>query len=254
MKTNNRNTSWQGVGKWYGQIVGEKGHYYHQKIILPNVIRLLGLKEGEKLLDIGCGQGILARSIPENIEYTGIDLAPNLIEEAKRMDKDRNHIFKVADATKELNYMEVFDKAAVILAVQNMEKPFGMIKNAYKALKKGGRLVMVINHPAFRIPKNSDWGVDREKRIQFRKLWAYMNPIKIPIESNPFHGEKSETTWSFHYPLSAYTEMIHDNGFLIENIEEWISDKKSEGGAAAMEDKARKEIPLFMAISCIKSA
>jgi hypothetical protein len=44
------------------------------------------------------------------------------------------------------------------------------------------------------------------------------------------------------------SQMLFDGGFLIEKIEEWISDKKSEGGMAKIEDKARKEIPLFMAI------
>jgi hypothetical protein len=42
--------------------------------------------------------------------------------------------------------------------------------------------------------------------------------------------------------------MLHDNGFVIEKIEEWVSDKKSEGGMAAVEDKARAEFPLFMTI------
>jgi hypothetical protein len=39
---------------------------------------------------------------------------------------------------------------------------------------------------------------------------------------------------------------------VIEKIEEWVSDKKSEGGKAAMEDKARAEFPLFMAIAAKK--
>jgi hypothetical protein len=42
--------------------------------------------------------------------------------------------------------------------------------------------------------------------------------------------------------------MLIDNGFLIERIEEWVSPKKSEGGMAKVEDSARAEFPLFMAI------
>jgi hypothetical protein len=42
--------------------------------------------------------------------------------------------------------------------------------------------------------------------------------------------------------------MIADNGFLIERIEEWVSPKKSEGVMAKVEDRARAEFPLFMAM------
>ena len=47
--------------------------------------------------------------------------------------------------------------------------------------------------------------------------------------------------------------MLFDNGFCIENIEEWISDKKSTGSKAYIEDKARKEFPLFMTIVARKN-
>ena len=75
---------------------------------------------------------------------------------------------------------------------------------------------------------------------------------EIPIVAHPGKKE-SEETWSFHYPLSAYSEMLFDNGFCIEKIEEWISDKKSTGSKAKMEDRARKEFPLFMAIIARKN-
>jgi hypothetical protein len=39
---------------------------------------------------------------------------------------------------------------------------------------------------------------------------------------------------------------------VIEKIEEWVSDKKSTGPMAKMEDRARDEIPMFMAILATK--
>jgi hypothetical protein len=42
--------------------------------------------------------------------------------------------------------------------------------------------------------------------------------------------------------------MLTDNGLIIETIEEWVSNKKSTGAKALMEDKARKEIPLFLTL------
>ena len=77
-------TSWQGVSKWYNKIVGEEGHYYHQHVVIPGVIRLLQIKNGDSLVDLACGNGVLRRNIKNNIEYLGVDISRNLIDEAKR--------------------------------------------------------------------------------------------------------------------------------------------------------------------------
>ena len=59
-------------------------------------------------------------------------------------------------------------------------------------------------------------------------------------------------TWSFHKPIEVYSQMLFENGFLIEKIEEWTSEKKSEGKMARAENRARDEFPMFMAISAVK--
>jgi ubiquinone/menaquinone biosynthesis C-methylase UbiE len=248
-----KETSWTQVGKWYNGIVGEKGHFYHQEVIIPHVLRLLNLNRTSRLLDLGCGQGILARAIPSEVNYLGIDLAANLVDEARKLDQNRNHSYAVADVTKDLPIkFSGFSQIAIILALQNIKHPFKVIKNCATHLNKGGKLVIVLNHPSFRIPKHSDWLVDKNTMTQYRKNDIYMSPLEIPIDSSPFDKNDNVKTWSFHYPLSAYSEMLFDNGFVIEKIEEWVSPKKSEGGMAEVEDKARKEFPLFMAIVASK--
>ncbi|MEI8067358.1 MAG: class I SAM-dependent methyltransferase [Candidatus Shapirobacteria bacterium] len=249
-----QDTSWEKSGKWYKNIVGDEGHYYHQKIVLPNSLRLLKLEKGNSLLDLACGQGVLERQIGEEIDYVGIDLSPTLIEEARLKSNKAKHIFGVADVSKVLPIdKKDFSHAAIILALQNIRKAFGVVRNAKDHLKSGGKLLIILNHPAFRIPKFCHWEIDQSQKVQYRRVDKYMKPIEIPILTNPGKGEKSEETWSFHYPISAYSEMLFDNGFMIEKIEEWVSDKISTGGAAEMENKARKEFPMFMAILAKKN-
>lgn len=248
-----KNSSWQNVSEWYNQSVGEEGHYYHQHLIMPNLERLLKLKNNESVLDLACGQGILERNLDKEIDYMGIDLASNLIKEANRKKISPNHKFLIADVSKDLSINKInFDVGTIILALQNIKKPFGVIRNFAKHLKKGGRLMIVLNHPAFRIPHHSSWGEDVNNKTQYRRVDNYMTPQEIPIVTHPGR-EESENTWSFHYPMSAYSEMLFDNGFFIEKIEEWISDKKSTGPKAPMEDRARREFPLFLTIVAIKN-
>jgi SAM-dependent methyltransferase len=238
--------SWEQAGKWYHGIVGEKGHYYHERVVLPNTLRLLALDGTARLLDVACGQGILARHIPQEVYYTGIDASSTLIREARRLQRSRR--FLVADACLPLPLKERdFTHAALLLALQNIACPLDCLKHVRAHLSPKGKLLIVLNHPCFRIPRQSSWGVDAQKKVQYRRIDRYLSPLKIPITTHPSKKDSS-TTLSYHYPLSAYTGWLKEAGFAIEVMEEWCSDKSSTGGAAAMENRSRREIPLFLAV------
>lgn len=248
-------SSWQSSGKWYQDAVGEKGHYYHQSVILPNSLKLLHLSETSSVLDLACGQGVLSRHIPQKVGYVGLDASKTLIQSAKQYHPPKNHEFIIGDATKDLPIKKYdFSHAAIILALQNIQHPGLVIKNAHKHLMQNGKFLIVLNHPCFRIPRQSSWQIDPNSKIQYRRIDSYMSPMEIPIQTHPSKGKESPKTWSFHYPLSAYCQWLNDTGFTIEKIEEWCSDKVSEGRAAKMENRSRKEIPMFMAILAKKDS
>ena len=249
--------SWQKVAPWYSRITEHgQGHYYHQHVIIPKVLQLLELNSKSqepnyKLLDLACGNGVLAGSLPSNVDYLGVDNAPSLINEAKRTDSNPNHKYLMADITESLDIPSGFTHASIILALQNIQNPAKLLQNTSQYIIKGGTLVIVINHPAFRIPRQSSWGIDEGRKIQYRRVDKYLSPMQIPINMNP-SDRNSEITMSYHYPLSDISKMIKDAGFVIDLIEEWTSDKESEGSAARMENRSRSEIPLFMAIRATK--
>lgn len=247
------NNSWQKVGKWYGKITEGEGHYYHKNVIVPSILRLLNINRSTKILDLGCGSGILGRSIDSECEYVGVDLSSYLVSEANKQDKSKRHKYLVSDAA-DLNIQESnFTDAIFVLSLQNMKDPAKAIKNAVSKLNDGGKLLLVLNHPAFRIPRQSSWGIDPNNKIEYRRVNKYMSHMEIPINMNP-SNKNSELTWSYHYSISAITKMITDNGMLISRLEEWNSDKTSEGSASKMENRARSEFPLFMAILAVKQA
>ncbi len=244
-----QDTSWQKVSEWYGAAVGRGGHYYHQHVILPNSLKLLDLQPGDALLELACGQGVLARYIPGGVYYAGIDVAPALIQQAKRLDKNKSHVYLVADVSRRLPVEKKdFSHAAIILALQNIKSPEEVVRNARQHLKKGGRFLIVLNHPYFRIPRQTRWGIDEESKIQYRRVDRYLSHLAIPIAAHPGQRAKSEVTWSYHVPLAEYSQMLAEQGFVMERLEEWVSDKYSVGDAAKMENRARGEFPLFMAL------
>lgn len=254
MQKKNRNfekkTSWEPVANWYDQIVSKEGHYYHQEVIFPYLQNkiLKNIKKDQSVIELACGQGVLERKLKKEQNYTGLDISPGLLKTAISQKISETHNFQEQDVTLSFNLNTTFDIGFIILALQNFKNPEGAIENLSRHIKKNGKVVLVINHPYFRIPRQSSWGVDESKKIQYRRIDRYMTPMEIPISMQPSKGEKTDMTYSYHQPFSFFTKLFHDHGFFIEEIEELCSNKVSEGSTKKMEDRARNEFPLFMAI------
>jgi ubiquinone/menaquinone biosynthesis C-methylase UbiE len=244
-------TSWEGVHGWYSNLVGKQGHFYHQQVIIPNILALLDVSKEKSsiLLDLACGQGVLARNLPETIEYWGVDLSPSLIREAKKLTSKKDCHFYVGDVTKSLNLpLTKANIVTLILAIQDLSEPEKAIVQAGHYLESGGQFLIVMNHPCFRIPRQSEWGVDEAKKLQYRRMNGYLHSNTIPIQTSPGKGEKSPTVLYSHHPLKDYSKWLKHHGFVIELLDEWTSEKKSEGPKKRMEDRARTEFPLFLCI------
>lgn len=242
-------TSWEPVSEWYGKQVGREGHYYHQHVVLPGLKKLLQLKEGSSLLDLACGNGVLAGQAPKGMYYQGFDISRSLVEQATQLHSAQNFRFGVADVSRDklpLNKSD-FSHGSIVLALQNIKNFANVFRHFQTHLADFGKLVVVLNHPSFRIPRQSGWIIHPTNKLQSRRVDRYMSTMEIPITAHPGQ-EKSSITWSFHYPLSAYIHELSKNGFVVSTIEEWVSDKMSEGKAAKMENRGRSEFPLFLTI------
>lgn len=248
-------TSWGKVSHWYDSHLENEGTY-HATVVLPGSLRLLGLKKGETLLDIACGQGFFSRAFAEaGAHVDGVDISPELIAIAKSKTSDPE-AFRAANA-ENLSFIPqgTYDVATMMLAIQNIKDLDRALSEASRVLKLGGRFLIVMNHPAFRIPHASSWGHDEKGKVQYRRLDRYLSEATSFIDMNPGRkeGEKQVETVSYHRPLQVYVKALLKHGFHIEKLEEWISDKVSEPGPRQhAENAARKEFPLFLAVLCEK--
>lgn len=243
-------TSWQPVFKWYHENVGEEGHYYHKHVILPKIMTKI---KGKTVVDLACGQGVLGRQVDPHSDYVGYDIAPSLIRIAKQHDKAPKHTYFVQDCTKPFKCERQFECGVCLLALQNIEELLPFFHNAKKLIKPNAKLHLVLNHPCFRIPRQSSWGIDEGKKLQYRRIDRYLTHLKIPIQASPSKGEQSAQTWSFHYSLTDILKPALQAGFQLSDLEEWVSDKESEGKKAKMENRAREEFPLFLYLELINS-
>lgn len=248
---NTSNTSWGGVSEWYNDLLSNDPDSYQKQVILPNLLRILDLKPGEKLLDLACGSGFFSEEFAKTgAAVTGVDISPELIALAE---KRKGAKFVVSPAEKFVLEENSFNKIVTVLAIQNIEDVKKTLENCAKMLVPGGKFVIVMNHPSFRIPKASAWGWDEVLKKQYRRIDSYLSESKEKIDMTPGAGKGKKFTISFHRPLQYYFKLFGNAGLRVNRLEEWTSHKKSEPGTRQKEeDRMRKEIPMFLCIELSK--
>ncbi len=257
MKPKEAKTSWGNVAKWYDTFIEDTPGTYQTDVVLPNIIRILEITKGKMITDVACGQGFFAREFAKaGANVIAADVAKELIDIAEKNTPPSLNgkiKFRVAEADK-LTFIPnaSVDAVTIIFAIQNIENVSEVLAECARVLRPTGRLVIVMNHPAFRVPKGSDWGWDEAKKVQYRRVDRYITESKVKIQMHP-GDNPDEYTLSFHRPLQFYMKALRKNNFAISRLEEWTSHKKSgPGPRAEAEDRARKEFPMFLCLEAIK--
>jgi ubiquinone/menaquinone biosynthesis C-methylase UbiE len=263
----NKTTSWGGVAGWYDDLLEKEGGTYQREVILPNLDRLLEIKRGDLVLDLACGQGFFARAFAKlGAKVIAADISKELItlaeaREAKDAEtkngksKPSNIHYHVAPA-EQLSFIEdhTIDKCVIVLAIQNIENIHEVFRECARVMKPNGKLYVVLNHPAFRVPKMSSWGTDPVTKAQYRRIDEYLSERRVKIQMHPGANPDAHTV-SFHRPLQSYVKAITKAGFMLSRLEEWNSHKESEPGPHAEEEnRIRKEIPIFLMMEATRVA
>lgn len=241
-------TSWEKSADWYDRIIGERGSELYREVVIPRALDLLQPKRGERVLDLGCGQGVFSRAMSEcGALVTGVDASSTLIQKARTYQSRVPIRYYDRDAA-ELGGLGDFDAAAAILCLQNLEHLDKVCSSAVSVLKPGGRMLWVLNHPAFRIPRQSSWGFEDERKLMYRRVDAYSSTLSVPIVMHPGKPD-SETTVSIHRSLESIMAPAFAAGLTLAGFGEWHSHKESQPGPRARaENRSRREFPLFLGL------
>ncbi len=223
-------TGWDEMAPWYAGWAGS-GSNFHKQFAIPEITKVLGLKRGMRLVELGCGIGALRESVERaGVVYVGVDKSPAMIREAKKK-ADRTH-FYVSDVAKPggvaIPENEKFDRAVFMFSIQDIDNHRDALQNAAKLLKPGGEVVIFMLHPAFRIPRQSGWGKDEGRKLTYRRVDRYKTEVTIPLPQRT-GGQSQVTSFFYHRPLGSYTEALRDAGFSIQDLKEvYSSDKGHE--------------------------
>ena len=172
---------------------------------------LAGLKPGMKVLDIGCGSGVmscwLAQQVGEQGSVVGIENNANQLNAAKKRAKNAgisNARFELCSAYDIASLKQQFDLVYCRFLLHHLHDPMKAIEAIYQVLKPKGIYVAeegIVNY-AFTYPYSYAWGSDSTRLTQ---VWT-----DVPADNrDPNIGIKMATKMQQSGFSIQSTKIIH---------------------------------------------
>jgi ubiquinone/menaquinone biosynthesis C-methylase UbiE len=148
------------IKQHYDENYGLKPPQNYERFFVPTIgepvakdlIRKADLRPGERLLDVACGTGIIARlalkKVGDEGTVSGLDINPGMLAVARSISKDLPIEWIEANAEKIPFEDESFDVVICQLGLQFMENRTAALQQMHRVLVPRGRLVLNVPGPA----------------------------------------------------------------------------------------------------------
>ena len=155
------------------------------------VVDLLAPQAGERILDLGCGDGVLTIKLTEfGCTLVGVDASDEMVEAAKSLGLDA----RVMDG-QALEFVDEFDAVFSNAALHWMKNPEQVIAGVRRALKPGGRFVG-----------------------EFGGYGNVANIVKALEAALALRGIVVANPWYFPRP-EEFSKLLEDKGFELKTID-----------------------------------
>lgn len=106
--------------------------------------RLFGTAGG-RVLDVACGTGTNLRYLPEEIDYVGVDLSPDMIAHARERSAERvpAEAFREMDAADLAFADDTFDTVISSLSTCTFPDPRGVLREMARVCRPDGRILLL---------------------------------------------------------------------------------------------------------------
>lgn len=246
MSTESEPATWSGIAGWYDDLV-QAGSGPHE-LAVETILRLSPTVRGAAVLDVACGQGLASRALARAgaRSVTGVDLAPEMIEAARRHEagEPAGIEYLVEDAATLSSLPNAaFDLVTCQLGLMDIPDLAGTLAAVHRVLRPGGSFAFVIGHPCFLAPEAQT--VTTTDGRPGRLITDYLDE-RFWKSRNP-HGVRR--AGNHHRTLSTYLNALLTGGFNIEVVEE-----PPAATRLAQQQPVYSAIPIFFAARVRKNS
>jgi 2-polyprenyl-3-methyl-5-hydroxy-6-metoxy-1,4-benzoquinol methylase len=235
--------AWEKKAAFWDETMGE-GNAFQRVLVGPATERLLGLRPGETVLDVACGNGVFSRRLAElGASVVATDFSEKFIELARARTERAGYgdtvEYLVADATDEERMLALgegrFDAVVCNMALMDIPVIDPLMRVLRRLLKPEGRFVYSVQHPAFN--SNAVRLVLEEEDREGTLVETYS--IKVtgylhvpPGKGAGMPGEPAPHPY-FHRSLSELFGACFRTGFVVDGVEEPSFPSPEEGSRSS---------------------
>ena len=175
----------QEFNKWAETGRGEEMERHHASIA-EQTLRLMDLRPGERVLDLGCGTGwatrIMARLVADGPfgtgQVVGVDVSDEMVRRARAQSKDFDNVMFVWGSATNIPWQEnYFDKVLSIESFYYYPDQDIALAELFRVMAPNGRLFILIN--LYRDnPYSLRWVDELEVPVQVRSEAEYVELLK----------------------------------------------------------------------------
>lgn len=177
-----------------------------QRVYLRSIQRCIELIRpvpGMKILDVGCGTGILLSRLPDDCRRVGVDISLEMLNDAKK--RFPEILFIQADMGRLPFRRGVFDSVTCRAVIQHLEKPEASLSQIRMLLRPRGSLVSFV--PVFWFPAALPRWIAAffmRKAPGIRGHEYRVNELMAMMAEKQFRVTASRRWGSLFYMLSGY--------------------------------------------------
>jgi 2-polyprenyl-3-methyl-5-hydroxy-6-metoxy-1,4-benzoquinol methylase len=221
--------AWDANAATWDQTFGTLGNSWHRVLVAPSIGRLLALKPGERVLDLACGNGHVARWLAGmGARVVAGDFSERMVAHARERLSDLKDVEVLQlDATNPRDLARAgatgpFDAVLCNMALMDIADIEPLARVLPELLRPAGRFVFSVLHPSFHAPgvrlcmeeEERDGAVVEEYHVKLRRYATPDVTRGCGIRAQP------APQLYFHRPLALLTEPFFRAGLSLNALEE----------------------------------